>query len=134
MSQPIHTAGPCSTEELPNCAGYKLRASSEFGGTVILAKLPLYFDGNSDKQGANARLLVAAYNAFDSAAQKLGVNAVELAEGMQEGGIANLAESLKDILSRFRSCIAQGNGEIEGDKEAIARAEMLLVRNKSDTA
>ena len=42
------------------------------------------------------------------------------------GENADLAASLKDVLSRFRSCIAQGNGEIEGDKEAIARAEGLL--------
>jgi hypothetical protein len=36
-----------------------------------------------------------------------------------------LKSSLRDILSRFKSCIAQGNGEIEGDKEAIAEAEKL---------
>ena len=39
-------------------------------------------------------------------------------------------ESLSDILSRFRSCIAQGNGEIEGDKEAIACAEAILAEVK----
>jgi hypothetical protein len=39
---------------------------------------------------------------------------------------AALKSSLCDILSRFKSCIAQGNGEIEGDKETIAEAEKLL--------
>jgi hypothetical protein len=39
---------------------------------------------------------------------------------------ADLLSSLRDMLSRFRSCIAGGNGEIEGDKEAIEKALMLL--------
>lgn len=33
---------------------------------------------------------------------------------------------LQDILSRFKSCIGGGNGEIEGDKEAIAEAEAAI--------
>jgi DNA-binding transcriptional regulator YiaG len=41
----------------------------------------------------NARLLVAAYNAFDSAARKLGINAVVLAERMESGGLAELVEA-----------------------------------------
>ena len=39
-----------------------------------------------------------------------------------------LLESLRDVLSRFRSCIAGGNGEIEGDREAIERANALIAR------
>ena len=39
-----------------------------------------------------------------------------------------LLESLRDVLSRFRSCIAGGNGEIEGDREAIERANAVIAR------
>ena len=71
-----------------------------------------------------------ATDAFGSAASKLGCNEVEMAERMSDGDIAELVQSLKDVLSRFRSCIAGGNGEIEGDREAIAQAEALLVKAK----
>jgi hypothetical protein len=46
------------------------------------------------EQEENARLLTAAFNAFDSAAKKLGCTAIELAERMQEGGLAELVEAL----------------------------------------
>lgn len=41
---------------------------------------------------ASARLFAAAYNAFDSAAKKLGVNAVELAEAMRDGGAGGTSQ------------------------------------------
>jgi hypothetical protein len=45
----------------------------------------------------NARLLAAAYNAFDSAARALNVNAVELAERMHDGGLAELIKCLEQM-------------------------------------
>lgn len=39
-----------------------------------------------------------------------------------------LLGALKDIRSRFASCIAQGNGEIAGDKEALARADSAIAK------
>lgn len=45
-----------------------------------------------EEQTDNARLLAAAYNAFDSAAKILGLNAVEMAERMEDGVL--LAELL----------------------------------------
>ncbi len=45
----------------------------------------------------NARLLTAGWNAFDSAAKRLGLNAVEFAERMQDGGIAELLTVLEDV-------------------------------------
>jgi hypothetical protein len=45
---------------------------------------------------ANARLLAASYNAFDSAAKRLNVNAVDLAERMHDGGIYHLLIQLKN--------------------------------------
>ena len=83
---------------------------------------------------ANARLLAAAYNAFDSTAKKLGINAVEFAERMQDGEITTMAECLKNVLSRFHSCIADGNGKIKGDEEAMARAGQILDKVKGGAA
>ena len=54
------------------------------------------------EEEANARLLAASYNAFDSAAARLGLNAVELAERMQDGGIAEFIDALR----LARSCMA----------------------------
>jgi len=78
----------------------------------------------------DARFLRAAYNAFDSAARALNCNAVELAERMQDGEIATLVESLKDVVSRFHSCIADGNGNIAGDEEAMTKAGRILDKVK----
>jgi hypothetical protein len=46
--------------------------------------------------------------------------------------IQELVASLKDILSRFESCIGGGNGEIEGDKEAIAVAKEALAKTDGE--
>ena len=54
------------------------------------------FGNDHDTAHCNARLLAASYNAFDSAATRLNLNAVELAERMQDGGIADLVSNLKD--------------------------------------
>jgi hypothetical protein len=86
--------------------------------------------GASMANKPSARAMRAAYNAFDSAAERLGCNAVELAERMSEGGIAELVESLNDVLSRFHSCIADGNGKIAGDEKAMARAGAILDKVK----
>ena len=37
---------------------------------------------------------------------------------------------LKDMLYRFHSCIADGNGEIEGDKEAMMEARAIIAKTK----
>ena len=50
---------------------------------------------------ANARLLAAAYNAFDSAAKKLGVNAVEFAERMQDGVLFDLIDAAQFAAETF---------------------------------
>ena len=39
-----------------------------------------------------------------------------------------LLESLKTILSNFKSCIGGGNGELETDKEDIAKAEEAILK------
>ncbi|MBV9506230.1 MAG: hypothetical protein JO323_14615 [Acidobacteriia bacterium] len=65
-------------------------------------------------------------DALDSALGESGANFVRAGKGIHADEVAALAESLTDILGRFRSCIAQGNGEIEGDREAIAKADTIL--------
>ena len=63
------------------------------GGTIQVDSPPHFIaivgHARSRHRGpkANARLLAAAYNAFDSAAKNLGINAVEFAERMQESGL-----------------------------------------------
>lgn len=59
-----------------------------------------------------------------------GYDAVAEANGRLIAASPELLDSLKDMLSRFRSCIAQGNGEIEGDREAIAKAEAIIAKVK----
>ena len=44
---------------------------------------------------------------------------------------SELLESLEKILVNFKSCIAGGNGELDTDKEDIAKAEELIKKAKS---
>jgi hypothetical protein len=87
MRRPIHTPGPLYID------GQNIIANE---AEIAIAKVY----GNIGQPGeANSRLLAAAYNAFDSAARKLGINAVEFAERMQDGGLAELAESHEELLA-----------------------------------
>jgi hypothetical protein len=52
---------------------------------------------NAGVQTATTRLFTAGYNAFDSAARRLGISAVHLAERMQDGEIAAMLEALEAI-------------------------------------
>jgi hypothetical protein len=99
MTQELqHTPGPVI------CRGYKIvcrhsrlakgehdvtgRQIAEISGLGIL---------NADVQTATTRLFTAGYNAFDSTAQRLRINAVQLAERMQDGEIAAMLEALEAI-------------------------------------
>jgi hypothetical protein len=82
MSKPIHTAGPVEVGQDGELYSYSKHQS------VAMVLL-------SEEGEANARLLVASYNAFDSAAKKLGLNAVELAEAMQSGQLTDLLRALQ---------------------------------------
>ena len=52
---------------------------------------------NAEVQTATARLFAAGYNAFDSAARRLGIDTVQFAERMQDGEIAAMLETLEAI-------------------------------------
>ena len=100
MKQPIHTPGP-------------IKWSEDFGlysdhGTITQAQSGARYDDGSDPASIeiskpDARLLVAAYNAFDSAAQQLGLDAVEFAERMAECGIAELVDALQAAHREIRA-------------------------------
>jgi hypothetical protein len=93
MNRPIHTPGP-------------VRVFSALGRPEIVTDRPTAYETQDivtqfaqPNADSNARLVSAAYNAFDSAARKLGINAVEFAERMRDGGLAELAESHGELLA-----------------------------------
>jgi len=79
-----------------------------------------------------------ATDAFGSAASKLGCNEVEMAERMSDGDIAELVQSLKDVLSRFRSCLRSSamrdhsrNSTVIRSAACNGRKQCRSVRNES---
>ena len=62
---------------------------------LLVRKTPLQ---SPKRSSATRTFIAAALNAFDSAAAKLGVNAVELSERMADGGIAVLVEAATGFL------------------------------------
>ena len=89
-----HTPGPCHL--LPSYQDYEHKTIQVHGRTIAVVLTEDAVEHSAEDEG-NARLLSAAYNAFDSAAEKLGLNAVEFAECMQEGGRAELLHAFEDI-------------------------------------
>jgi hypothetical protein len=101
MSQPIHTPGP-------------VRVFSPFGRPEVVTDRPTAHETQSvvphfgqPNADSNARLIAAAYNGFDSAAKKLGLNAVEFAERMRDGEIAEVLEALAGLAGDLRHLIKQ---------------------------
>ena len=78
-----------------------------------------------------ARLMVAAYNAFDSAAKNLGLHAVEMAERMQAGGISDLAQALAAAhtsLRTFRNVPAADQQWTSLDDDKITAVEWAIAK------
>jgi hypothetical protein len=76
---------------------------------------------STNQTNGNARLLAAAYNALDSAAKKMGVNAVLLAEAMADGGIAELVETLARARDWINDeCERRGKEDVKYDSPASA--------------
>lgn len=96
MTQRIHTPGPLHIN-----GQNILTHETEIGIAKVYGNI-------GQPREANARLLGAAYNAFDSAANKLGCNAVELAERMADGGIAELVETLR-LFEESRTAFEHAN-------------------------
>jgi hypothetical protein len=129
MSKPIHTPGPISVNTASgDCdliSGDKSVAIvSQFNWLANEVNQPMPFT-------ENARLLAAAYNAFDSAAKKLNLNAVECAERMADSGIAELVAALE---LHYASHVAFEHGDdAEAERQyalAIERTRAVLAKVK----
>lgn len=83
------------------------------GGVIIAEALPT--DCGEEEFKGNSRLFPAAFNAFTSSAERLNLNAVELAERMQDGGIANLAAKLYQI----------STGRIVGERDSADTVQIM---------
>ena len=73
----------------------------------------------SDCEGVNLAALVDRQGDPDG-------TLIDFKDGRMLRASESLLSCLKDILSRFRSCIGGGNGQIEGDDEAICSAEAAI--------
>jgi hypothetical protein len=90
--KPTPTEGPWHvTNSGRSQGGYKHQIGTH-EITVAYSWRPLDYD--TPRNMANARLIVASCNAFQSDADRLRVNPVELAEALQDGGIAELVREL----------------------------------------
>jgi hypothetical protein len=76
-------------------------------------------DGFSDCEGVNLAALVDQEGDPDG-------TLIDFKDGRMLRASDSLLSCLKDVLSRFRSCIGGGNGKIEGDDEAIRSAEAAI--------
>jgi hypothetical protein len=124
MSQPIHTPGPVDLlyEVEDHDPDDIILRSTHDGLNMGICQV---FESR-----ANARLLAAAYNAFDSAAKRLGVNAVLLAEGLQRAGIADLISALEQAREHI-------DGEIDvvdGDYGVPAPNKAMSLAQEIDAA
>jgi hypothetical protein len=137
MSKPIHTHGPltaCLSLFNRECTGFHLTASPHGSLRPIaecndpLTKAERKFTDNEIR--ANARLLAAAYNAFDSAAKRLGVNAVELAERMQDAEIAALLDNLERCAFLLRRIAEGDHHALENALKAADSAHLLIAKVK----
>ncbi|WP_372395253.1 hypothetical protein ABMY26_06490 (plasmid) [Azospirillum sp. HJ39] len=90
------TPGPAKVVNFDNAYGLSVVAhgpGNERSGSLV-AQLPQA----PQEYRANARLLAAAYTAFDGAGRKLGIDAAEMAERLGPEGLAEIAAVLKSIL------------------------------------
>jgi hypothetical protein len=94
-----HTPGPVIRRGHKIVCGHSPLAKGEHDLTGRqIAEISGLGIADTDVQTATTRLFAAGYNAFDSAAQRLRINAVQLAEAMQDSGIAAMLGALEDLL------------------------------------
>jgi hypothetical protein len=127
MSQPVHTPGPSTTgtsEHEPD----RIYIYGEVGPNkpriaIVEFGLKCGQDIPAETEG-NARLLAAAYNAFDSAAKRLGCNAVELAERMADGAIAELVQALTGMIGCFENVPQEASMGFDSPPEPASEWDM----------
>jgi hypothetical protein len=135
MSQPAHTPGPLLPSNAVKQSNFgQYKASITRISACPVTKNRQYKEQVASLTGKNqeelegrTRLLAAAYNAFDSAGRRLGINAVELAEQMQNGGIAELCEVLAKLLGDADH-IMYHTPHLEADYFDQARAALAKVK------
>jgi hypothetical protein len=103
--KPQHTSGLLTANECRrDHNGFKISISVPFltVAEVQVTTNPMmdYFAGPTAAR-ATARLLMAGWNAFDCAALALNCNAVELAERMQDGQLADLVLHAQRVIDRW---------------------------------
>src|ERR1017187_7243012 len=141
MSQPIHTPGPLEfleagrTEQGIN-RGSLLTITEAGGARNDVANVYSADDSTvsitREEAIGHARLLTAAHNAFVTAAQRRGCNAVELAERMQNAEIAELVEALDQL--KTASCGIAGCLEADAPplfryfERSVERARAILAK------
>jgi hypothetical protein len=77
---------------------------------------------------ANAGLLCAAYNAFDSAARKLGLDAIEFAESMQDSKLSDVIDALERTSFLLRRISEGDHHAFENAAEAADAAYLILAK------
>ena len=100
--KPSHVSGPVRVFHAKGKSGRAIGVTPDH----IIAKCTPCRDAQGQHHAkGNARLLAASYNTFDNAAQRLGVNAVELAEALQGGELAALIIAASKAESWLRSML-----------------------------
>ncbi|MBI4397284.1 MAG: hypothetical protein HY548_09325 [Elusimicrobia bacterium] len=108
------TPTPWALHESPNDYEGKLIQAHDRVVAVVFIKDAVK---SSPEEEANARLIVAAVNAFGSAARRLGLSPVEWAERMGKGGLAGLVEAAKAGLA-LAEVAADYSGE-KADRDVV---------------
>lgn len=108
MTQAKHTPAPWEVRQAPsvNSRDYDIFQAGVSPSAGKIARVPGR-EGREQISIANARLIAAA---------------------------PELLEALKDILDRFKSCIAGGNGELDDDAPAIKKANAAIAKAKGGVA
>lgn len=102
LIEPKHTPTPWNVEKITGNKETIFWLQANGSNIFTSANSATIYAGEDE---ANAAFIVRAVNSHDE-----------------------MIASLKDILSRFKSCIADGNGELSGDAPAIKTAETLIAK------
>lgn len=119
---PAQTAAPVLNAQTPGPLEWQTEEGGELctnrgfalwaGDSLVAERRPESPDIPREPMGANARLLAASFNAFDRAGRALGVDAAELAEGLD----------LVALIHAARECVVSASIRDGYEVNALARA------------
>jgi len=134
LSLPIQIATPWHCDEDGLVTGKESQAHLS-GPSVDIFDASEWPVALHDEAMGTARIMTAAVNAFDSAARRLAINAVELSERMADGGIAELLEALDYLLEQTVDMdLKYGILLTEGEEDARAKALAIIAKAKGGAA